>query len=129
MNTPNDKDRTDAQFAERSKSLFDDSVESLDAATLSKLNQRRQAALAEVAAKAPGVTWLRWMPASGLAAAAVLAVVMLRGPDLEPVPAIPDTAATDLEILFGEDSLEMIEELEFYSWIDLAELETLDNVG
>lgn len=128
MNTPDDNDKTDAQFAERSKTLFDDSVKSLDAATLSKLNQGRQAALAEVADKAPGSAWLRWMPASGLAAAAVIAVIMMQGgPD--PVPAIPDTAATDFEMLLGDDSLEMIEELEFYSWIDLAELETLDNVG
>ena len=31
---------------------------------------------------------------------------------------------TDMEILLGEDSIEMLEELEFYSWIDVAELES-----
>jgi len=28
---------------------------------------------------------------------------------------------TDIEILLTEDSLEMLEDLEFYSWIDLDE--------
>ena len=31
---------------------------------------------------------------------------------------------TDMEILLGEDSIEMLEDLEFYSWIDVAELES-----
>jgi len=29
--------------------------------------------------------------------------------------------ASDMEILLTEDSLEMLEDLEFYSWIDLDE--------
>ncbi|MBT8098242.1 MAG: hypothetical protein KJO82_00760 [Gammaproteobacteria bacterium] len=129
MSTPNDPDNAERQFAEQSKALFDESVESLDAATLSKLNQGRQAALAEVAGARAGTAWLRWAPAGGLAAAAVVAVIMMQGPGMDGVPSIPDTAATDLEILLGDDSLEMIEELEFYSWIDMAELDSPDNVG
>ena len=30
-------------------------------------------------------------------------------------------AVTDMEILLTEDSLEMLEDLEFYSWMDLDE--------
>jgi hypothetical protein len=29
----------------------------------------------------------------------------------------------------GDDSLEMIEDLEFYSWIEAADLDPTDNVG
>ena len=61
------------------------------------------------------------------AAAAVVAVVMLRGPLPDEGIAVP--AATDFEILVGDDSLEMIEELEFYSWLDTVEAEAMDNVG
>lgn len=138
MNTPRDKgpvepgnNETDSeeQFAAQAKALFDDSVDRLDAATLSKLNQRRQAALAKVGGAQPAHAWLRWAPASGLAAAAVLAVMMMQGPGVTDIPAMPDSAATDFEILLGDEQLEMIEELEFYSWIDMADEAVFDNVG
>ena len=46
----------------------------------------------------------------------------------------PEATASDFEILLTEDSFEMLEDLEFYSWIDLDEeteetLETEDVVG
>ena len=125
MNTPTEK--RDEQLAKQAKALFDDSVERLDAATLSKLNRGRQAALAELSSGRRAVAWQRWMPATGVAAAAVIAVVMLQVPS-KPGPDDLESVA-DFEILIGDDSLEMIEELEFYSWIDLAELDATDNVG
>lgn len=133
MSTPNDT-QDNEQFAARAKTRFDDSVDRLDAATLSKLNRGRQAALAELSSARPISPWLRWMPAAGVAAAALIVVVMLQVPvGLEtPSDAILGTSesvAADFEILIGEDSLEMIEDLEFYSWIDLAELDSTDNVG
>lgn len=138
MNTPRDKDPIpsgnnepdgDEQFAAQAKAMFDSSVDRLDAATLSKLNQRRQAALAKAGGARPAHAWLRWAPASGLAAAAVIAVMMMQGPGVTDIPAMPDTAATDFEILLGDEQLEMIEELEFYSWIDMADEAVFDNVG
>jgi len=123
MTTPND----DKGLEQQSKALFDDSVERLDAATLSRLNRGRQAALAEVRDARGTRRWVRWMPATGMAAAAVVAVVMLRGPVPTDGMAVP--AATDFEILIGDDNLEMIEDLEFYSWLDTVEAEAADNVG
>lgn len=123
-------DKRDEEFAKRAKAMFDDSVERLDGATLSQLNQRRQAALAELSTRDAGIAWGRWMPATGaVAAAAVVAVMLLQGPEIE-IPANGmESAATDFEILTGDDELDMIEELEFYAWIELAELEAGDNVG
>ena len=137
MNTPKDRVRDipdldnidDKQFVENAQELFADSVERLDAATLSKLNRGRQAAIAEISTTASHYRWLRWMPATGLAAAAIVAVVMLQGPATVDLPDGTESAATDFEILLGDDSLEMIEELEFYSWIDVADLDATDNVG
>jgi hypothetical protein len=57
------------QLRVQAKALFDDSVEQLDAATLSRLNQGRQKALQETQTAGPAGQWARWVPAGGLAAA------------------------------------------------------------
>jgi len=116
------KERTDVTaeetFAENAKQRFDESVARLDGETQSRLNRSRHAALAELGNGRPG--WVQWVPATGVAAAAVLVIVMWTG-----MPATDDGAgadmASDMEILLTEDSLEMLEDLEFYSWIDLDE--------
>ena len=109
--------KTDEQLAREAKQAFDQSVDGLDAATLSRLNRGRQAALAE--ARQPARQWLRWVPATGVAAAVLLVLVMQQGPGDVDVIAAP---APDLEILLSEESIEMLEELEFYSWLDTDEL-------
>ncbi len=116
--------RSDEQLADQAKNAFDQSVERLDAATLPRLNRGRHAALAEAAR--PGRSWVRWMPATGAAAAVLLAVFALRGPVDVDVAAAP---ASDLEILLGEESIEMLEDLEFYSWLDTEELEGDGDLG
>ncbi len=111
--------KSDDQFAEQAKTLFDDSVDKLDGATLSTLNRSRHRALEELQpGRAP--MW-RWAPAAGVAAAVVVGVmVTLPGPqDVETMP----TSVADMEILLGEDSIEMFEDLEFYAFIDALELE------
>ncbi len=108
----------DEVFARKAKQLFDESVENLDANTRSRLNRGRQAALRQLASGKP--VWVQWAPAAGVAAAAVFAVVLWTGN--QPVDELtPDAAASDFEILLTEDSFEMLEDLEFYSWIDLDE--------
>lgn len=115
--------KSDEQFAQEAKALFDDSVDKLDAATLSTLNQGRHRALEE--GRSPRAEWMRWAPAAGVATA-VLIGVMVTLPQPGEVEVMPE-AMTDMEILLGEDSLEMYEELEFYSWLDVAD--ELDDVG
>lgn len=106
----------DDEFAVKAKRLFDESVESLDGETRSRLNQGRQAALAELdASRRP---WVLWAPAGGVAVAAVAALVVWSGSSQMDVPDVPE-AVSDMEILLAEDSLEMLEELEFYSWMEL----------
>jgi len=116
--------KTDEQLAQQAKEAFDRSVDGLDAATLSRLNRGRQAALVE--AGHPGREWLRWMPATGAAAAALLVMLTLQGPGDVDVLSAP---AMDLEILLSEESIEMLEELEFYSWLDTQELEGDGDLG
>ena len=70
--------------------------------------------------KRRGRAWIDWAPAAGVTAAALVAVVMWTGsPPADEL--MPSNASTDIEILFTEDSFEMLEDLEFYSWIELDE--------
>jgi hypothetical protein len=115
MNERPDRSAEDA-FLETAKQHFDDSVARIDGATQSKLTRARHSALAELASSRPA--WVQWMPATGVAAAAVLAMVLWTGsPETDEFGT--DAVASDMEILLTEDSLEMLEDLEFYSWVEL----------
>ncbi len=110
---------------ERSRRAFDDSVEALDAATLSQLNRARQAALAGVRGDRPASGW---RPVATAAAVAVLAVALWLGQlpekpvaEHETVAAVAPEEAEDLEIVLQDDNLEMLAELEFYDWVDSEE--------
>lgn len=122
MNDSNEQ--AQQRIADRAKRDFDETVERLDAATLSRLNRGRQAALAQFGA--PKRTWLQWMPATGLAAAVLIAVVTFRGAGEIDVLQAP---ASDFEILLSEESIEMFEDLEFYSWLATQELEGDSDLG
>ena len=133
MSEPRDREisEADERAVKRAKELFDASVEQLDGATLSRLNQGRHAALAELHGARHRAQWLRWVPATGVAAAAVVTVMIMNGPDGVVVPADSDTpvTVTDFEMLLDDENLEMLEELEFYSWLEFAELDANGNVG
>lgn len=120
-----DKDR---EFAADARALFDESVDALDASRLSALNQARHRALDELEAGRGFTAWQRLVPAGGAAAAAVLVAVLVLGPDESAIelPIGPTTAASDFELLINEDNLDMLEDLEFYSWLTLEELDDID---
>jgi len=116
-------------LADKAHELFDESVQALDAQTQSRLNRGRQRALAELDSRAGFRTPSKWVPAAGVAAVAVFAVVLWSGkPPVDEIS--PPATTSDLEILLNQDSFEMLQDLEFYSWIDLdAELDAGANVG
>ncbi len=124
MNTRNEQNSSaqEEPLVKRAAEIFDDSVQGLDAQTRSRLNQGRQQAL-EAAASRP-VTWNVWLPVGAAAAVAMVTIVMWNGVE-QPVALDAPTMAADFEILMDaeleQDDLEMLEELEFYSWLDLDE--------
>ena len=129
MNERNGKtaDIEDQAFAAKAKEVFDQSVQGLDAEAQSRLNRARHEALAYAGSGVSHSQWLRWAPATGVAAAAVVAIVVLTGrPPLDELT--PPATVGDFEILLDQESFEMLEELEFFSWIDL-EVEGNGNVG
>ena len=102
----------------KARTLFEDSVERLDARTRSKLTQARNRALDEVKKGAARRRWI-WAPAGGLAAAAVVAVVMWSG-GLRSGAETDAVALEDIDIVADSENLDMLEDLEFYTWLEDA---------
>ena len=110
----------DRKLEEWSKRTFDRSTQEIDAATRSRLTQARVRALEELApAKRFAWTWRASMLPAGAAAAALLAawLVLLQG-NGGSEPQLATNNFGDLEMLLGEEELEMIEELDFYAWLE-----------
>lgn len=98
----------------RLRAVLEQSAQTLDAATLSRLNRARQAALA---AAMPRQRWslpLRWGVA--FAASAMLAVVLL--PALQTAPVAAPTSSEDFAMIAAEVEPALLEDLEFYAWLD-----------
>ena len=111
-------EQTDQLLLDRCRQALDRSLEDIDAASLSRLNRIRQTALAEARIS----RWHWWIPASGLATAcAVLLIVNLSWREPSGPTAI-ESPLGDLELLASNENLEMLEELEFYAWLQ-TELE------
>lgn len=105
-------------FEERSREVFNDSVERLDARTRSRLNQARQRALEEVKKGSVRRYWLA-APLGGLAAAALIALILIRtgGESIAPNPEEAAMALDDFDIVADGDNFELIQDVEFYSWL------------
>jgi type VI protein secretion system component VasF len=114
MNVPHD----DARWVDRATALLDASADNLDAATLSRLNRARQAALAA----RPG-RWRPWTIGAGLAgtAAAMLAIAIGLSSriDAPMTHAAAPLDASDIDVLASDDdTLDLSENLDFYAWLE-----------
>lgn len=99
----------------KARALFEDSVQRLDAHTRSKLTQARNRALDEVKQGATRRRWI-WAPAGGLAFAAIVAVVIGSG-GLRSAGDTDAAALEDIDIVADSESFEMLEDVEFYTWL------------
>lgn len=106
----------DDDFLQQSRQQLDDSIEHLDMATLSRLNQARQAALNNTPAKN---RWQHnWLPASITAALSILLLggwLFSSSPDVNPVAHTPQL--DDLELLSSTADLDLLQDLEFINWL------------
>jgi hypothetical protein len=116
-------------FEERSRALFNDSVDGLDFAMRSRLTQARNAAVEAASSHRPwffrfGV----WTPATGVTAAAVLGAFLWMSPMGQHAVTVADGQPNleDLEIVASSeegsgDTLDMLQDdIEFYDWADKA---------
>ena len=114
----------DDLFVQQANTLFEQSVDSLDGQTRSRLNQNRQMALAEL--DSGTVIRRRWMQLAPVAAAVVVAVVLWNAnpsPDdgISPGDSIEAGMGIvgDFELLMAEESFDMLQDLDFYSWVEI----------
>lgn len=106
------------RLEERSRTLFEDSTERLDARTRSRLTQARHAALDELKrSRSTRVRWL-WMPAGGLAAVTAVAILISLWPVGDRTsPGPGGLPLEDFDIVADGDSVEMLQDMEFYAWL------------
>lgn len=99
-------------FVEQIRRQLDSQAEQLDELTIARLRAARLRALAS----APPQRRL-WLPAIGGAtlAAALLAVVLWQAP-----PELPGPFEA-LDIVASSEELEMIEDLDFYDWLEATQ--------
>ena len=96
---------------ERITQSLDESVEHLDAATLSRLNQARHNALQQT----PSRSW-RMLPYAVAASCGVLVITLLMQPKQLQTP-----FETDYELSLIQEDLEMIEQLDMLEWMSVTE--------
>ncbi len=114
-------------FLQNSKKLLDDSVDSLDGATLSRLNQARQKALD---CRSMGSHRSNFFLATGrgavfasFAVAAVVAVVLTVAPQTPQTDQPLAQQYEDIEMLVSEADFDLLEDLEFVSWLVEANMD------
>jgi hypothetical protein len=107
-----------SEFERRAKRTFDDSVAALDGATRSRLTLARHRALDEQALPR-NRRWLSTLVPAGAAAAMAFVAWLVVWQPPPTTEVVQDASLGDLEILLGEEDLEMLdEELEFYGWLE-----------
>jgi hypothetical protein len=109
------------------RTLLDAEAASLDAATLSRLNRARQSAL-DAGLKSGVRRWRTWTLALPAVACAVLAIWLLpaltppvvdAGAELADLEALlVEPVAVDGDLLSSGAPLELIDEWEFYAWLE-----------
>lgn len=114
-------------WLEAVRAQLDADAAGLDAATLSRLNRARQAAL-DAGLRPRRRPWWHWsLVAMASSAAVVLALALtLRTPEIAaPVApvALEQPEVDDLELLVAGEDLELIENLEFYAWLEQQSLD------
>lgn len=123
----------DDSFVEQAGRRLRDGVKTLDATTRSRLNRARRKALLELRDRSRMQRWIadQWAPAVGATFIALLAAGLWFGVGMQTASEnMPMQTAgapvdlgdlADLDMLLADENLEMIEDLQFYLWMD-AEL-------
>ncbi len=111
-----EKEREEA-FVKKAGATLDESLEGLDARSLSRLAQVRNRALEAHGARSTRRLGRYGAPVVGLftttAVVLIVASLLLKGP----LPIDPYGDPADVEILASAEQLDLLDELDFYSWL------------
>ena len=102
----------DNDLLKTSRDALNESVEHLDASTLSRLNQARQKALSQE--ESSPLINIPWIPAGALAALSLTVVV---GFLTLPSPESSLTNLDEAEFMATNEEIELAEDLEFVAWL------------
>lgn len=108
-------EQNQSRLEERTRTAFERSVADLDARTRSRLNQARQQAVQ--AAQGRQQRWARGLiPVTGVAAAAVLAIMLQVNPGKVQHNG-ESVALEDLDIVSDADNVDLMQDIDFYAWM------------
>ena len=97
---------------------FEKQVESTDSSTLSKLNRARHKALESIDKKSNLKITKFILPVTSTAFIFFLSLNIMQFEENKENSLAFDAPVTDIEIILSEESLDMIEQIEFYSWLE-----------
>lgn len=113
------------EFLKQTRKALDESADSLDASTRSRLNQARQKALQSHGRQRPFAFGLPAGIMAGVGVAALSVWLLTSQPDEDPALQMAHNnewgEMEDIEMLTSETELELLEELEFVSWLVLEQ--------
>ncbi|MGI9293240.1 MAG: hypothetical protein ACR2PS_04590 [Pseudomonadales bacterium] len=112
MSKPEDSE--DHALLNKVSATLDSDEQELDPETLRALSSIRHEAVA--LAEKRGRFASSWIPLTGTALAAGFALVMVMWPT--PVDPVEGWQFEDMEILVSNNDIEMLEDLEFYMWLE-----------
>jgi len=110
-------------LARQVRDALNQSVEHLDAATLSQLNQARHKALSVKQRHSAGLPWLTAGSLAAIAIAILATRLLLTSPDTLNDD-MPIASIDDAEFIVVSEDIELMDDIDFVSW-----MVTQDNAG
>jgi type VI protein secretion system component VasF len=119
----------DNELLNKTRKALDNSIDSLDGTTLSRLNQARQKSL-DSKQRTPSLLF-GWLPASGFAALtiAIFTGWLWMGQTAETNINNLTSSFEDIEILSSNTEFELLEDMDFVSWLVEEEIMEPNNAG
>lgn len=115
-----------SEFEKRSAQLLRQGSDGLDAHVRSRLTQARFAAVEAARRRRNPAVWRSWLPLGGMSAAVLAVLVWSGGWQHQPVGVSPARETVqvrspfdNLDLMTADENLEMIEDVEFYAWLDM----------
>jgi acyl-CoA synthetase (AMP-forming)/AMP-acid ligase II len=92
----------------------------MDAHTRSRLTRARHSAVAELVRQRHSFMRRWWLPTAGLATAALVAVIVVLNVETDDTERqlAATLVAEDIDLLSNADDIELLEDMEFYAWLD-----------
>ena len=106
------------KWLEKARDVLESNIGRIDAETQSKLTRIRNQALEHKAGRKP---YLYGLPVAALATACLVLAIVVNMPEQQ---SQQEELLDDLDLITTSESLDLIEELEFYEWLEDYDIPT-----